>query len=104
MRDDEVARWERWARFRFSVIGGLLSSPPEGGELQEALRELASRAYQHPFRPGERVVLGFSTIERWYYQAKGATDPIAALGRKSREPTPLQDHQGATVPVMPLSA
>ena len=87
MRDDGVPRWERWARFRFSVIGGLLSSPPEGGELQEALRELAGRAYQHPFRPGERIVLGFSTIERWYYQAKGATDPIAALGRKPRADT-----------------
>lgn len=87
MRDDEVPRGERWARFRFSVIGGLLSSPPEGGELQAALRELAGRAFQHPFRPGERMVVGFSTIERWYYQAKGAADPIAALGRKLRVDT-----------------
>lgn len=87
MRDDQVPRWEQWARFRFSVIGGLLASPPEGGELQAALRELAARLYQHPFRPAERVRVGFSTLERWYYQAKGATDPIAALGRKARADT-----------------
>lgn len=87
MRDDAVPRWEQWARFRFSVIGGLLASPPEGGELQEALRELCARTYQHPFRPAERVRFGFSTLERWYYQTKGATDPIAALGRKARADT-----------------
>lgn len=87
MRDDEAPRWEQWARFRFSVIGGLLASPPEGGELQEALRELAARTYQHPFRPAERVRFGFSTLERWYYQTKGAVDPIAALGRKARADT-----------------
>ena len=68
MRDDTVARTERWARFRFSVIGGLLASPPEGGALQQALRDLAERPYQHPVRPAARVRLGFSTIERWYYQ------------------------------------
>ena len=87
MREEQAPRWEQWARFRFSVIGGLLASPPEGGELQEALRELSARTYQHPFRPAERVRLGFSTLERWYYQAKGAADPIAALGRKARADT-----------------
>src|SRR3972149_1660943 len=70
MPDDTLARTERWARFRFSVIGGLLASPPAGGDLQAALRALADRPYQHPLRPGERVPLGFSTIERWYYQSK----------------------------------
>lgn len=84
MPDTTVARTERWARFRFSVIGGLLASPPEGGDLQEALRELADRTYQHPVRPGDRLRLGFSTLERWYYQAKDTPDPISALGRKLR--------------------
>jgi transposase InsO family protein len=87
MPDDTVAPRERWARFRFSVIGGLLASPPAGGDLQPALRELAERPYEHPFRPGERLRLGFSTIERWYYQARGVRDPIAALGRKLRADT-----------------
>ncbi len=87
MPDDTVARTECWARFRFSVIGGLLASPPEGGDLQQALQALAERTYQHPVRPGERLRLGFSTIERWYYQARGVPDPIAALGRKLRADT-----------------
>ncbi len=87
MPDETLARTERWARFRFSVIGGLLASPPAGGELQAALRALAARTYQHPLRPGARVQLGFSTIERWYYQAKDRADPIAALGRKLRADT-----------------
>jgi len=78
------ARGERWARFRFSVIGGLLASPPEGGALQAALRDLAARTYQHPCRPGESVRLGFSTLARWFYLARGAADPLTALGRKLR--------------------
>ena len=87
MPDDTLARTERWARFRFSVIGGLLASPPEGGGLQAALQALAARTYQHPLRPGDRVRLGFSTIERWDSQAKDRADPIAALGRKLRADT-----------------
>jgi hypothetical protein len=59
---------------------------PDGGALQEALRALAARPYQHPFT-GERLRLGFSTLERWYYQAKGTADPLAALGRKVRADT-----------------
>ena len=86
MADDALARPERWARFRFSVIGGLLASPPEGGALQQALRDLATRPYQHPFTR-ERIRLGFSTLERWYYQAKETADPLAALGRKVRADT-----------------
>ena len=84
MPDNTVPPGERWARFRFSVIGGLLASPPKGGDLQVALRDLAARTYQHPLRPGERVRLGFSTLERWYYLACGVPDPLAALGRKLR--------------------
>jgi len=87
MPDATMPLGERWARFRFSVIGGLLASPPTGGALQAALREVAARTYQHPLRPGERVRLGFSTLERWYYQARGVPDPIAALGRKLRADT-----------------
>ena len=77
-------RRERWARFRFSVIGGLLASPPEPGELQQALRELAGRTYEHPLEPGRTIRLGFSTIERWYYRAREVADPLGALSRKVR--------------------
>jgi len=84
MKDDDVCSKQRWARFRLQVIGPLLASPPEAGELQSAIRQLAERVYQHPLRPVESMRLGFSTIERWYYQAKDAADPIAVLSRKLR--------------------
>ena len=68
----------RWAELRFSVVGGLLSSPPETGELQKALRELARKSWIHP-QSGAPVSFGFSTIEAWYYQAKKSDNPIDAL-------------------------
>jgi len=84
MDDDRPRGVDCWARLRFSVIGGLLASPPERGELGAALEGLAARSYRHPLRPDERLSFGASTIERWYYQALGAADPIAALARKVR--------------------
>jgi putative transposase len=72
-----------WAQFRFSIIGGLLSRPPKKGELQKDLEDLASRLYLHPTKD-QLVKFGVSTIERWYYQAIGADDPIKALSRKIR--------------------
>ncbi|MGO9837403.1 MAG: IS481 family transposase [Polyangiaceae bacterium] len=71
----------RWARLRFSIIGRVLASPPESGELGQQLDELAARAYVHP-ATGERVHFGRSTIERWLYAARNAADPIVALERK----------------------
>lgn len=71
----------RWAELRFSIVGTLLSSPPEPGQLAERLLELSQRQYTHPSR-GEPVRFGVSTIERWYYQARAAQKPIAALERK----------------------
>jgi transposase InsO family protein len=82
--DPHVPVRERWARFRLQVIGPLLAAPPEPGDLQEALRELAAQVYRHPLRPAESMRVGFSTLERWYYQAKDAPDPLAALARKVR--------------------
>jgi putative transposase len=84
MGDPKMPRWQHWAQFRFAVIGGLLSSPPEGGQLQQELQALAEKSYQHPFVPDKRISPSFSTIERWYYHAKDAPDPIAALGQKLR--------------------
>ena len=62
---------ERWARFRFSVIGSLLAAPPERGELQEQLKSLAAKKWHHPIT-GQRVQFGLSTIERWFYTARNA--------------------------------
>jgi hypothetical protein len=59
----------KWARFRFGVVGPLLSAPPPQGQLRAALVELASKRWLPPGEPAP-VELGLSTIERWYYQAK----------------------------------
>jgi transposase InsO family protein len=84
MSELDLPPWQRWARFRFSVIGELLACPPEKGRLQRAIKRLARNTYQHPIDPDRRIALGASTIERWYYKAKAAQDPISALGRKIR--------------------
>ncbi len=84
MNKDQIPMWKRWAQFRFAVIGKLLSSPPPKGQLQKAIEKLSRQTYQHPINANRRISIGASTIERWYYKAKAAADPIAALGRKIR--------------------
>jgi transposase InsO family protein len=74
----------RWGRFRLQVIGPLLASPAASGELQAKIRELSERVYRHPLDPEMSLLFGFSTIERWFYQARDAADPIVALSRKTR--------------------
>ena len=56
--------WQQWARFRFSVIGELLSCPPDKGRLQKAIDRLARKSYQHPIDPQRHIRVGRSTIER----------------------------------------
>jgi transposase InsO family protein len=76
---------ERWAHFRFSVIGALLAAPPERGQLKAELARLADRQWQHPVS-GKWKRFGVSTIERWYYQAlQDPNDPVGRLSRKVRE-------------------
>ncbi|MFA5654476.1 MAG: DDE-type integrase/transposase/recombinase [Desulfomonilia bacterium] len=76
---------ERWAHFRFSVIGALLAAPPERGRLKAELARLADRQWQHPVS-GKWKRFGASTIERWYYQAlQDPNDPVGRLSRKVRE-------------------
>jgi len=41
-------RRERWARFRFAVVGPLLACPPERGELQRELERLAVQTWKNP--------------------------------------------------------
>lgn len=85
MKDDEKRGCERWGRLRFGVVGTLLAAPPRKGELQEELSKLAAkRGWQHP-TTGEQTSFGFSTVERWFYKAKKAADPVAALQRKVRK-------------------
>ena len=74
---------DRWARLRFSIIGPLLAAPPAPGEVHDALATLAARTWRHPIS-GQDVRFGLSTIERWYYAARSAADPIAALRDRPR--------------------
>ncbi len=72
-----------WAQFRFSVIGSLLSRPPQTGELRKHLEVLAGQSWHHPLKD-KWVTFGVSTIERWYYRALNSNDPVNALARKIR--------------------
>ena len=70
-----------WARFRFSVVGSLLSSPPARGELKAAIRTLAEKTWTHPVS-GRDVRFAAVTIEKWFYRArKEKDDPVGVLRR-----------------------
>jgi putative transposase len=79
--DQDTSARLHWARLRFSIIGPLLAAPPEHGELHSQVEAIAARSYRHP-TTGEVARFGVSTIERWFYTAKGAVDPVTALARK----------------------
>ncbi|MEW6296111.1 MAG: IS481 family transposase, partial [Candidatus Diapherotrites archaeon] len=84
MSRDHHQRRDAWSRLRFSIVSSLLASPPESGELGDALAELAAKVWRHPLS-GDPVRFGFSTIERWYYAARSAPqDPIGALRARPR--------------------
>jgi len=75
---------ERWAHFRFAIVGPLLAAPPAPGELKAAIEALAAKSWHHPIS-GEPVRFAFATIERWYYQARTARqDPVGMLQRRRR--------------------
>lgn len=78
-RDPSVTR--RWANLRFSIIGPLMAAPPDHGDLAAQIAAIAAKSYQHP-TTGEPMRYSVSTIERWYYAAKDAADPVAVLARK----------------------
>ncbi|MDA8191279.1 MAG: DDE-type integrase/transposase/recombinase [Gammaproteobacteria bacterium] len=80
---DDRHRRDRWARLRFAIIGPLLAAPPAPGDLQAALSALAARSWRHPLT-GLEVRFGASTIERWYYAARHAADPVAVLRNQVR--------------------
>src|SRR6516165_3704045 len=75
----------QWARFRFSVVGSLLSSPPARGALKTAICSLAAKTWSHP-ASGRDVQFAPATIERWYYAARRENDdPVGALRRAVRK-------------------
>ena len=81
---DEAQKRDRWARLRFAIIGPLLAAPPTSrGELRQTLQGLAKKNWTHPVT-GVTIRFGFSTLERWYYAARKAQDPVAVLRRRKR--------------------
>ena len=94
MKKKDVRRKEQvWAEFRFSVIGGLLASPPKNkGELVAQLKVLAAKTWQHPLTK-EPYVFSWSTAERWYYTARRTeASPVLALKKRS---VPIREPVGA---------
>ena len=79
----DLSKRERQARMRFSIIGALFAAPPATGDLLGALRALAAKPWRDPVS-GLEVRFGVSTLERWYYAARRARDPMAALTDRLR--------------------
>ena len=85
MTNTPAARSSLWGRFRFGVVGALLSAPPPRGQLQAALRALAAKTWTHPVT-GRDVHFSAVTIERWYYTARRQQDdPVGGLCRAVRK-------------------
>ena len=82
---------ERWAQFRFAVVGRLLAAPPPQGQLRAELERLAERTWKHPVS-GQPAQFAVATIERWFLAARNARhDPVRALRRKRRKDAGRQD-------------
>jgi len=83
-KNSEFSTAALWARFRFSVVGPLLSSPPARGELRAALEALAAKTWTHPVT-GRDAQFAAATIERWYYKSRQQDDPLQVLRRAVRK-------------------
>ena len=81
MSDERIV--DRWARLRFAIIGPLLASPPASGELKGSLEALARQTWTHPIN-GTALHYSAASLERWFYKARQAQDPIAALRPQRR--------------------
>jgi putative transposase len=74
-----------WATFCLAVVGPLLTNPPEPGDLQSRIEEMAARTYAHPITR-EPVSFGTSTIERWFYRVrKNQSKAVDTLRRRVRK-------------------
>ena len=96
-QDDDAPARLRWARLRFSIIGPLLASPPERGELAGRIIKLAETPWRHP-TTDEVLRYSAKTIERMYYAARDQADPLRALERK------VPKHAGTHPSVSPALA
>ena len=60
-----------------------MAAPPAPRQLGAALLALAAKTWRHPVT-GLDVRFGASTLERWYYAARRAPDPVAVLRNRLR--------------------
>src|ERR1019366_1940414 len=74
---------EEWARLRFAIVGPILAAPPATGELRPALMALSAKIWRDPVSALD-VRFAVSTLQRWYYTARRANDPVAALKDRVR--------------------
>jgi hypothetical protein len=81
--NDRLTLADRWARLRFSIVGRLLADPPKPGQLLPQLKGLAEKSWAHP-QTGQPVRFSLSTLERWFYRARKADDPIRVLRERER--------------------
>jgi len=85
---------QSWAHLRFSVVAQPLAAPPQRGDLKDELERLAAKKWVHPVT-GVPSGFGFSTIERWFNEARNASqDPVSALRRKIRTDSGQQASMG----------
>lgn len=80
--NDHAQPARQLALLRYGVIRELLVDPPARGELAGLLRALADTTWKLP--DGSPARFAFSTIEGWYYAARDAADPVAALTSRAR--------------------
>jgi len=81
MNDERTV--DRWARLRFAIIGPLLAAPPATGELKASLESLARKTWTHPIN-GAAFHYSAGSLERFYYRARHAQDPVSALRPQQR--------------------
>lgn len=73
-----LTRSERIGQFRLKIIGSLLASPPNKGDLKNQLFQLAQKSWLHPIS-GESVRYSLPTLERWYYRATKAPQNLLKI-------------------------
>lgn len=64
-----LSKSERIGQFRLKIIGGLLASPPEKGDLKNQLTLLSEKSWFHHISE-ELVHYSMPTLEHWYYKSK----------------------------------
>ena len=81
--------WQRWAEFRFGVVGPLLAAPPsEHGDLKSQIDELAAKTWSHRYPSATLADPGHDSEPRSKRSTWGETrrvaDEIARQGSRLR--------------------